>query len=125
MLAKDIRKGQKILVVDNEEPICINLKLSLSFMGYKVVTAKDGLEALGLYKKNDFDLVLTDVLMPEMDGLQLYDEIKKKNPDAIVYIMSGTYKEEEIRQKLKKGVAGYIQKPFNLDYLLRIINCSD
>jgi DNA-binding NtrC family response regulator len=125
MLAKDIKKGQKILVVDNEEPICINLKLSLSFMGYKVVTAKDGLEALGLYKKNDFDLVLTDVLMPEMDGLQLYDEIKKKNPDAIVYIMSGTYKEEEIRQKLKKGVAGYIQKPFNLDYLLRIINCSD
>ena len=91
----------------------------LEYLGYSVLGAGDGQEALDLFNKNknNLDLVILDMNMPGMDGAAVYDRLKKIQADVKVLIASGYFENSRIRSILKKGSAGFIQKPFSVDVL--------
>jgi len=102
----------RVLIVDDEKDILKALEFLLRAEGYAVSTAISGEEALDLYKKENFDIVLTDLKMPGMDGLTLLEEIRKINPEATVLFMSAYATVESAVEAMKKGAADYIVKPF-------------
>ncbi len=112
----------KILVVDDEPNIREILKTFIEHEGYTVHTAVDGVEALELAEFENFDVVLSDILMPRMDGLALADKIREIQPDTIVILMTGYASVNTAVEAIKKGVFDYIQKPFqNLQIVLQTI----
>lgn len=102
----------RVLIVDDEKDILKALEFLLKGEGYSVSGAENGETALELYKKESFDIVLTDLKMPGMDGLRLLEEIKKINPEATVLFMSAYATVESAVEAMKKGAADYIVKPF-------------
>lgn len=102
----------RVLIADDEKDILKALEILLKGEGYSVSSAENGETALELYKKESFDIVLTDLKMPGMDGLTLLEEIKKINPEATVLFMSAYATVESAVEAMKKGAADYIVKPF-------------
>ena len=100
-----------VLVVDDEKVIRNLLQLSLQRMGYQVVTANDGPEALALFSEYDFDLVLLDILMPGMDGFDVCTGIRKLSAVPIV-MLTALNRPEDIVMGLELGADTYITKPF-------------
>lgn len=110
-------KNQQILLVDDEEGIRKVLGISLADSGYHVVTAANGEKALALFKNMDSPIVLTDIKMPGMDGIQLLRKIKKDSPDTEVIMITGHGDMELAIQSLKFGAVDFITKPLNDDAL--------
>lgn len=108
---------RKVLIVDDEDDVRLFLADFLSERDFKVETASNGVEALEKFKKNSFDLVLLDVLMPEMDGLECLENIKKISPKTIVMMITAMKDEVRMRKAEKLGASKYIIKPFSLTYL--------
>lgn len=105
----------KILVVDDSKAIRDLLSNVLSFMGYHTAVASNGNEGLHLFLTNSFDLVLTDVQMPGMDGWSLALHVKDKSPDTPVVLVTGEEK-KGIMEKLKGSSADSVLfKPFGLE----------
>jgi len=105
----------KILVVDDSKAIRDLLSNMLSFMGFYVAVASNGNEGLHLFLTNSFDLVLTDVQMPGMDGWTLAFQVKDKSPDTPVVLVTGEEK-KAIMEKLKGScVDSVLFKPFRLE----------
>jgi two-component system response regulator AtoC len=112
-------ESMKILVVDDEVPIREMIKKGLSQMGgFNVETAHNGLEAIERVEKDIFDLVLTDLKMPEMDGLELLKNIKGIRPEVLVILMTAYGSIETAVEAMKMGANDYITKPINFDDLL-------
>jgi len=109
------KQQKKILVVDDEENIRQILKEYLNEFGYEVACAVNGQEALQIYKNGRFDVILSDLVMRPMDGLELLGEIKKVDPDAIFIMITGYPSIESALEAIKKGARDYITKPFNID----------
>jgi DNA-binding response OmpR family regulator len=109
------RQGQKkILVVDDEPDLTLLCGLALEYYGFKVDTFTDPQEALSNYKPGYYDLVILDIMMPKMDGFQLYDEIKKKDHKAKVCFLTASelyYKEFRKREYNAIDKTLFIQKP--------------
>jgi len=109
----------KILVVDDEAPLREMLKRGLSQMGgFSVEVAQDGLEAIQKVEKDVFDLVLTDMKMPEMDGIELLKMIKGTRPEVMVILMTAHGSIETAVEAMKIGANDYITKPIDLNELL-------
>jgi DNA-binding NtrC family response regulator len=109
----------KILVVDDEAPIRDMVKKSLFQMGgFDVEVAKNGLEAIEKIEKDVFDLVLTDLKMPGMDGLELLKTIKGTRPEVMVILMTAYGSIETAVEAMKMGANDYITKPIDLNELL-------
>lgn len=87
----DNKRGQMktILVIDDERQIRIMLRKMLENEGYHILDASDGNEAINIYKENEIDLVITDLIMPEKEGLETIFELKQKAPDMKIIAMSG------------------------------------
>jgi DNA-binding NtrC family response regulator len=102
----------KILVVDDERDICRALEFLLSREGHKVVTAGSGQEALRKIDSEDFDLVITDLKMEGMDGMQLLENAMAGHPNLIVVIMTAFASVESAVEAMKKGASDYLVKPF-------------
>ncbi len=102
----------KILVVDDERDICRALEFLLSREGYKVVTANSGREALKKIESEDFDLVISDLRMEDIDGLQVLEKAIAMNSSLIVIIMTAFASVESAVEAMKKGASDYIVKPF-------------
>jgi DNA-binding NtrC family response regulator len=112
-------ESMKILVVDDEVPIREMIKKGLSQMGgFNVETAHNGLEAIERIEKDIFDLVLTDLKMPEMDGLELLKNIKGIRPEVMVILMTAYGSIETAVEAMRMGANDYITKPINFDDLL-------
>src|SRR4030066_1625766 len=112
-------ESMKILGVDDEAPIREMIKKGLSQMGeFNVETAQNGVEAIEKIEKEIFDLVLTDLKMPEMDGLELLKNIKGTRPEVMVILMTAYGSIETAVEAMKRGADDYITKPFNIDHLL-------
>jgi signal transduction histidine kinase len=108
-----------ILVVDDEKEIREFLNKALSRLGgYHVELAGSGEEALQRIKKTPFDLVLTDLKMPKMDGLQLITEIAKSKPETLTMMMTGHGTIDSALEAMKHGASDYLMKPLNLDELM-------
>ncbi len=107
----------KILIVDDEISIRRTLKDILEYEKYEVLDAENGLKALELVKTEKFDLILCDIKMPEIDGLEVLDEITKTS-DTPVVMISGHGNIDTAVEAIKKGAFDYISKPFDLNRLL-------
>ena len=114
----------KILLVDDEETMVKYLSRRLIRRGFDVSVAYNGLSALEKIKANDFDLVLLDVLMPEMDGIETLKEIKKIKPETEVIMLTGHASVEVGIEGMKAGAFNYILKPFDPNALVEEINLA-
>jgi len=109
----------RILVVDDEKEIRTFLAMALNKLGdYRVELAEDGKEALQRIEKEEFDLVLTDLKMPEMDGLQLIDQIVKTKPEILTVLMTANGSIDSALEAIKLGASDYITKPLNIEEML-------
>ena len=110
-------KDFEILFVDDEVEILDTVGEYLSQEGYKAILSDNGLKALGLVKERRFDVVFTDLKMPEFDGLELLAAIKEHRPETEVIIVTGYGTIESAIMAMKFGSYDYIQKPIKLDRL--------
>ena len=111
----------RILVVDDEESLCTFMKLMLSKEGYDVVTSVSAERALDLVQADGVDLVFTDLMMPEMNGLEFVQKLRQIRPDAECVVMTAYASVDSAIEALKLGAADYITKPFKLDEVKIIV----
>ncbi len=111
----------KVLVVDDNEEFCQNVKDILELNDHAVATAHDGLKALELVKQNGFDLVLMDVKMPVMDGVETFKKIKEIAPKTPVIMVTAYAVEDLIREALQEGAFGSLRKPLDFDGLFELM----
>ena len=107
---------KKILVVDDEDKIRIIIKKYAEFEGYAITEASNGMEAIEACQREDFDLIIMDVMMPELDGFSACKEIKKIK-DIPVIMLSARGEEYDKIHGFESGVDDYVVKPFSLEIL--------
>lgn len=108
---------KKILVVDDEPDISDMLKTYLGGAGYTAITASTAAEALDILELEKPKVVLLDIVMRDMDGLECLKKIKKAAPETIVIMVSGLQDEEIAKDAIRFGAYEYLTKPFDFDYL--------
>jgi two-component system response regulator PilR (NtrC family) len=111
----------QILIVDDEQSMLDFLTLMLQKEGYDIITANDGAKAKEFIKKEKLDLIISDIKMPDIDGIELLRFIKEINPDATVILITAYASTKTAIQALKLGAYDYISKPFDIDELKIII----
>ncbi len=111
----------KILVIDDEEIVRISCKKCLIPEGYDVDLAGSGREGMELTGSTHYDLILTDLKMPDMDGMEFLMKIKEKQPDAKVIMITGYSTVEHAVEAIKLGAFNYIEKPFTPDKLITAV----
>ena len=122
--AINTEKGSMILVADDNENLCANLKDVLSAKDYCVSTAFDGDEAIEKVREANFDIILLDMKMPPLNGLETYLSIREIRPEVVVIIITG-YSEEMggvIEDALKKSVYTCLEKPVNMNKLISLLH---
>ncbi|MBS3899801.1 MAG: response regulator [Dethiobacter sp.] len=112
---------RKIMVVDDRWGIRKLLSEVLQGVGYQVVTASSGKEALELMKEHTVDLILLDMKMSGMDGLETLTLLKKVRPQTVVLIMTAYEEVEGLKEASRRGAAGYISKPFDIEEIKALI----
>ena len=108
----------RILIIDDEKRIRRTLREILEYENFKVEEAGDGLEGLTLVQKEKFDIILCDIKMPKMDGMEALDKFMDANVDAPIIMISGHGNIETAVEAVKKGAYDFIQKPLDLNRLL-------
>lgn len=112
---------ERILIVDDQLGIRLLLKEILQKEGYSTFQAANGYQAIEITKKENPDLVLLDMRLPEMNGIEILQELKKISPDIRVIIMTA-YGEQELIDTAKNiGILDYITKPFEIEEIRRIV----
>lgn len=114
----------KILLVDDEKTMVKYLSKRLIKRGFDISVVYNGLDALEKIKESDFDVVLLDVLMPGMDGIETLREIKKITPETEVIMLTGHASVEVGIEGMKAGAFNYIMKPFDPNELVTEINLA-
>lgn len=113
--------AKKILIIDDEKHIAEAIKLNLRMLGHDVLHAINGLEGLNFYNEYQPQLVIVDLMMPEIDGFGVITEIRKRDAKIPILVISA---KEQVKEKIKclsLGVDDYLSKPFDLDeFLLRV-----
>lgn len=115
-------KKKKILVVDDEAAFLHMIKTRLEANNYKVITASSGKTALGKLKTAKPDAILLDIIMPDLDGLKVLEEIRKKDKDLPVFIVSAYFNEERFKLANKLNASGFIIKTGDLQKEVTNIN---
>lgn len=116
------QKKYSILLVEDEENLQEALKLNLELEGYEVTGSFDGGHALKMIRKEHFDLVILDVMLPELDGITVCETIRLNNQELPILILSAKNSSADRVLGLKKGADDYLTKPFNLEELLLRVN---
>ncbi|NLH49765.1 MAG: response regulator [Myxococcales bacterium] len=112
----------RILIVEDDQSISRSLSLFLKHKGYEVECAENGLEGLRLLQNKTFDIVVSDVMMPQMNGLQLLEAIKETHPTLPVVMITGYTDLNTAIETLKKGAADFVTKPFRYDQFEQTIH---
>lgn len=113
----------RILLVEDEQSLAETIKLNLELEGYTVVTVNDGKKALKAFKQGRYNLVLLDVMLPEMDGFTVCEAIRLENSDLPILFLTAKNSSADRINGLRKGADDYLTKPFNLEeMLLRVRN---
>ncbi len=115
-----MNKG-KILVVDDEDIVRTSCNRALTPEGYEVKMARNGLDGLKMASEEHFDLVLTDLKMPDMDGIEVLRKIKEQWPGVEVIIITGYQTVDTAVKAIKLGAFDYIEKPFTPDALVAAV----
>ncbi|MEO6537442.1 MAG: response regulator transcription factor [Ferruginibacter sp.] len=107
-----------ILLVEDEENLLEALKLNLELEGYEVTGSYDGVHALKMVQQEHFDLIILDVMLPEIDGITVCETIRLSNREIPILILSARNSSADRVLGLKKGADDYLTKPFNLEELI-------
>jgi DNA-binding response OmpR family regulator len=111
----------KVLVVDDEEAMRKMMITLLSRLGHQCITASNGIEALKIINQNKIDAVITDIVMPEMDGIVLTKETMLLYPNLPIMVMTGHGKQYSAESAVEAGARDFIEKPFSIDeFILRL-----
>jgi len=108
----------RILLVEDEENIRETVKLNLELEGYEVVTTDDGKQALKHTREQHFDLLILDVMLPEVDGFQICEQVRLTNREVPIIFLTAKDTAQDRITGLRKGADDYLTKPFNLEELL-------
>ncbi len=108
----------RILIVDDEEEICSVLAQRLFKEGYICATANNGKEALNHFYKDDLSLIITDIKMPEMDGMELLKNVKTINSKMMVIVMTAYGEVDLVVEAMRLGANDFLIKPVDLDLLV-------
>jgi DNA-binding response OmpR family regulator len=111
----------RILVVDDEPEICHLIEELLNMEGYQVDVSFSGIEALQMIKIFNYRLLLTDLEMPEVDGLELARKAKKQHPEIKVIMVTANKTVDIAIQSLRHRIDGYVRKPFNISELRKVV----
>ncbi len=112
-----------ILLVDDDKTVLSMLEQGLSELGYRVIPASQGADAIALHQDNDIDIVVTDILMPEKDGLELMMALREKGSASKIIAMSGSNPANNYLKHAKLfGAKETLQKPFQLEVLTQAID---
>jgi signal transduction histidine kinase/CheY-like chemotaxis protein len=115
-------ESKNILVVDDEEEICKMFAKWLSLDGHQVKSALSGSDAVDLVKKDNFNVVFLDIVMPGVPSVDVLEEIKKISPETKVVMITGKLMDKDLLGELmQKGAVGYLQKPFKIEDIKEII----
>ena len=117
------RGSGTVLIADDEETVRSVGRQMLELMGFDVIAVTDGREAVGAFREHAEDIVcvLIDLTMPNLNGRETFREIRRVRPDAAVVLTSGYHEDEATRSFTGKGLAGFIQKPYQLNQLRQIL----
>ena len=115
--------GETILLVEDDQASREALTEILELLNYKVLTAANGAEALSIFENQDgqIDLVVTDMVMPVMNGAALYRELKARNSDIRLIVVTGYPLDRGGKEMLKQGVVAYIQKPLQVEVIAQAV----
>lgn len=116
-MEKEIKRPS-ILLVEDEENLHEALKMNLELEGYDVTSSYDGAAALKAVQSEYFDLIILDIMLPEMDGITVTESIRIRNNEVPILILSARNSSADRVLGLKKGADDYLVKPFNLEELL-------
>jgi DNA-binding NtrC family response regulator len=116
-----VSKPLNVLIIDDEEIVCKRLKPAIEKMGCEVETFLDPQQALRRIEDKEFDVVVTDVRMDEIDGIQVLEHAKKKSARTKVIVITGYAMMALAREAMQKGAFDFISKPFKPDDIRRVI----
>lgn len=117
-LGPNYMSNYRILLVEDEEHLLEALKLNLELEGYHVTTSMDGKKALKLFKEERLNLVILDVMLPEIDGFKVAETIRLENSEVPILFLTAKNTSEDRVAGLKRGADDYLTKPFNLEELI-------
>lgn len=112
----------RILVVEDEESVRDFVTRVLTMHGHSVLIGKDGAEAVELMETHHFDLLLSDIAMPMMDGISLALKVRASRPHVPIILMTGFADERQRAHNLMLLIEALITKPFNMEQLLKVVN---
>jgi DNA-binding NtrC family response regulator len=112
----------RILVLDDEPIVCKRLKPALEKLGYEVDTFTQSPEAMLQVQRTNYDIIIADLKMKEIDGMRFLDEVKKQHPQTEVIVITGFATMETAKQSFRKGVFDFIAKPFKLGEIQEVVN---
>jgi DNA-binding NtrC family response regulator len=116
----------RILVAEDEEITLDNLVETLRDEGYAVTGVRDGAEALAAIERGRYDLLVTDIKMPRLDGLELLEKVRERSPDTAIIVLTGFGSIGSAVEAMRRGAIDYITKPYDLDELtLRVAKIRD
>jgi len=121
---KEITKYLNILIVEDDIEIQNNLKKTLSLLFNQVFIANDGVEALKNYKELEVDIIISDYVMPNMDGYELSKKIREEKDDIPIIILSSFMDIEKLQKCIPLELTNFLEKPIAFDKLLEQINIS-
>lgn len=111
----------RIMVIDDEESMCKFMQIMLKKEGYEVTTTQSSNQALDILKQRNHDLVIADLMMPELNGLELLAKVKNLDPEANFIVMTAYASVDTAIEALKKGAYDYLTKPFKVDEIRILI----
>lgn len=111
-------KGTRILLVEDEESLAVGLEYNLIEEGYIVNWAKNGREAIDLFQKEKFDLIILDIMLPYVNGFEVAERVRKSDPQIPILMLTAKTESGDKVKGLEKGADDYMTKPFHLQELL-------
>jgi DNA-binding NtrC family response regulator len=115
---------KNVLIVDDDKNFRTTLSKILARKGYETAMAENGFRALDLIKENEYDVVLMDIKMPVMDGVETFKKLKAIKPDTVVIMMTAFSVDELIKDALAEGVYAILRKPLEIDTVTNMIEMS-
>ncbi len=115
----------RIMVLDDEPIVCKRLKPALEKQGYEVDSFTESSEAMEQIKNIDYDIIVTDLKMKGVDGMQLLTEAKRRSPKTEVIVITGFATLETARQSFQQGVFDFIAKPFKLSEIQDVVKRAE
>ncbi len=110
-----------ILVVDDLFADRETLKVILEDKGYRVATARDGAEAIQMVKERHYDIIFLDVRLPDINGVETFEQVKKIDPEAAVIMMTGYSEEALVERAISRGAYTCIHKPFDMEKVMTLV----